>query len=166
MSNLDSTISISNVNPSQYKNFSCGVSELDEFLKRYAKNNEKKRIGRTFVLVAHQVVIGYYNLSAAQISIQDIPKDYDQKLPAYPIPASRLCRLAVDSSYQGKRIGEHLLVDGMERIKLASENIAIHAVIVDAKNEEAKNFYLKYGFSALEGKGLSLFMPLQTFEVI
>lgn len=166
MTNFGKTISISDVTPSQYKDFTCGIAELDEYLKRYAKNNEKKKIGRTFILVNGHTVIGFYTLSAAQISVHNIPKNYHVKLPAYPVLASRLCRLAVDRSFQGKHLGEHLLVDAMERVCLAAANIAIHAMVVDAKNESGKNFYIKYGFMPLEGNGLSLFIPLSTIEEI
>ena|ERR1700722_2937423 len=166
MISFDSTLSISKATPAQYKDFSCGMPDLDTYLKRYAKNNEKKGIGKTFVLLNGQTVIGYYTLSAAQISITDIPKTYNAKLPAYPVPASRLCRLAVDKSYQGQRIGEHLLVDATERVRLAAMNIAIHAIVVDAKNETAKNFYIKYGFMPLDNSELSLFIPLSIMEEI
>lgn len=163
MIQFEPTVSIAKTSPSQYKNFSCGVSELDEYLKRYAKNNEKKGIGKTFVLLfPNNAVIGYYTLSAAQLSITDIPQAYKLKLPAYPIPASRLYRLAVDAAYQGQKIGEHLLAEAIERVLSAATNIAIHALIVDAKNEKAKNFYLKYGFMPLNKNELSLFLPLDT----
>lgn len=163
---LGQTVSISEITQSQYKDFDCGILELDEYLKRYAKNNEKKKIGKTFVLLNGRIVIGYYTLSAAQISIQEIPKNYHLKLPSYPVPASRLCRLAVDKSFQGQRIGEHLLADATERIRLAAAHIAIHAIVVDAKNESAKKFYLKYGFATLEGSDLTLFISMSALEEI
>lgn len=166
MTSFGQTVSISKAIPSQYKNFSCGTQELDQYLKMYAKNNNKKNIGKTFILLSNQIVIGYYTLSAAQISIQDIPNNYRQKLPSYPIPASRLCRLAVDKSHQRRHIGEHLLVDATERIRAAAMEIAVFAIVVDAKNESAKAFYLKYGFMPLENNDLSLFIPLSILEEI
>jgi len=33
-------------------------------------------------------------------------------------------------------------------------------VIIDALNEQAKGFYLQYGFISLEGDELSLFIPM------
>jgi len=168
MSQLNSTISITRITPSQYKRFACGEPALDEYLKRYAKNHEKINIGRTFVLLNREVdneVIGYYTLSSAQLHINDLPQSHRGKLPRYPIPVSRLCRLAVVQPCQGKRIGEHLLTDAITRVLQADASIAIHSLIVDAKNESAKHFYVKYGFLPLNGKQLNLFLSLSTLRI-
>lgn len=158
------TVSISKIAPSQYTYFSCSENALDEYIRRYAINHEKIGIGRTFVLLNVDVVIGYYTLSAAQIYANDLPEEYRRKMPKYPVPASRLCRLAVDQSMQKKGIGEHLLIDAIKRVLLADSAIAIHSMIVDAKNESAKKFYLKYDFLPLEGRDLTLFLPLYTLR--
>lgn len=164
MIRFNNTVSITSITPSQYKNFSCTEPALDEYIKRFAVNQEKIGIGRTFVLLHEQALIGYYTLCAAQISIQDLPQEHRKKIPKYPIPASRLCRLAVGESYQGKKIGEHLLADAIKRVLLADSVMAIHSLIVDAKNEKSKNFYLKYGFIPLEGCDLNLFLSLATLR--
>jgi GNAT superfamily N-acetyltransferase len=161
---LNPTVSINAVTPSQYKTFSSSEPALDEYLKRYAKQNEKIDIGRTFVLVKDEKVIGYYTLSKAQIHIEDLPEAHRKKLPRYPVPASKLCKLAVDQSFQGQRIGEHLLMDAIKRVLHVDASIAIHAFIVDAKTPKAKNFYLKYGFMPLTSHELTLFLPLATLK--
>jgi len=164
MTQFNPTISITKASPSQYKNFSCTEPTLDEYVKRYAINHEKIGIGRTFVLLNENSVIGYYTLSAAQISINDLPQEHRKKMPKYPVPASRLCRLAVDQVHQGKRIGEHLLTDAIKRVLQADSVMAIHSMIIDAKNEKAKKFYLKYDFLPLAGSDLHLFLPLATLR--
>lgn len=164
MSQFNPTVSITQTSPSQYKRFSCTEPALDEYIRRYAVNHEKIGIGRTFVLLNENVVIGYYTLSAAQISVNDLPQEYRKKMPKYPVPASRLCRLAVDHSHQGQRIGEHLLADAIKRVLQADSVMAIHSMIVDAKNKRSKNFYLRYEFLPLEGCDLNLFLPLSTLR--
>ncbi len=167
MTLLNPTISITKVTPSQYSKFSCGEQALDEYLRRFAKNHEKSNIGRTFVLLndgSSPAVIGYYTLSTAQLHIEDLPELHQKKLPKYPVPASRLCRLAVDRSCQGQRLGEHLLTDAIKRVLQADASIAIHSLVVDAKHEKAKNFYLKYGFIPLNKKDLTLFLPIVTLR--
>lgn len=164
MTQFNPTISITKTSPSQYKNFACTEPALDEYIKRYAINHEKIGIGRTFVLLNENIVIGYYTLSAAQISVNDLPQEHRKKMPKYPVPASRLCRLAVDQSHQGKKIGEHLLADAIKRVLQADSVMAIHSMIVDAKNAKSKNFYLKYDFLPLEGYDLNLFLPLITLR--
>jgi len=37
-------------------------------------------------------------------------------------------------------------------------------VIVDAKDDQARRFYLKYGFLALPGISGRLFLPMKTIE--
>ncbi len=164
MTQFNPTVSITRTSPSQYKNFSCTESALDEYIRRYAVNHEKIDIVRTFVLLNENIVIGYYTLSAAQISINNLPQEYRKKMPKYPVPASRLCRLAVDHSQQGKGIGEHLLADAIKRVLQADSVMAIHSMIVDAKNEKSKKFYLKYEFLPLDGCDLNLFLPLITLR--
>jgi ribosomal protein S18 acetylase RimI-like enzyme len=165
MTQLNPIISLSETTPSQYKDFSCGEPALDEYLTRYAKNHEKINIARTFVLLSDESkAIGYYTLSAAQLNIKDLPEIYRARLPKYPVPASRLCRLAVDQLFQGKRIGEHLLADAIKQVLKVDATLAIHSLIVDAKNSKAKNFYQKYGFLPLDSCDLTLFLPLSTLK--
>lgn len=164
MNLFDPTVSITKTSPSQYKNFACTEPALDEYIKRYAISHEKIGIGRTFVLLNDYTVMGYYTLSAAQISVHDLPEEQRKKMPKYPVPASRLCRLAVDQSHQGKGMGEHLLADAIKRVLQADGVMAIHSMIVDAKNEKSKNFYLRYDFLPLEGRDLNLFLPLATLR--
>ena len=73
-------------------------------------------------------------------------------------------RLAVDRSCQGKGLGEHLLVDCCHRVLAASQTLAVHALVVDAKDDGAKAFYLRYGFIAFEDQPLRLFLPMATLE--
>lgn len=160
MTRFSATVSLSEVSPVQYKTFSCDEPPLDQYLKRFAVNHEKKGIGRTFLLLEKERVIGYYTLSAAQISILDLPESLQKKLPRFPITASRLCRLAVDESCKGKRVGEYLLMDAINRVLSADQSIAIYSLIVDAK-PRSKGFYLRYGFNPLEGKELSFFLHLE-----
>lgn len=163
-STLNPLISVSEVTPSQYKNFSCGEPVLDEYLKRYAKDHQKIGIGRTFVLLQDNEVLGYYTLSAAQMHLEDLPESHRKKLPRYPIPASRLGRLVITQSSQNQGIGAYLLSDVINRILQVDASIAIHSLIVNARNIKAKSFYLKYGFIPLNEKALTLFLPISTLR--
>ena len=93
------------------KEFNCGIKELNQYLARYALQNDKKKIGRTFVAVSGDNptrVLGYYTVSMAQIELQDLPPELKKGLPRYPVPAMRIGMLAVDLSAQGKGIGNFL----------------------------------------------------------
>jgi len=112
-------------------------------------------------------VLGYYTLSAHNVKRDELPDSIIKvlKLPKYPsIPATLMGRLAVHSAHQGKRIGELLLMDALQRSLKSSKQVASFAVVVDAK-ENAVEFYLRYGFRRLP-PGNRLFLPMRTIEAL
>src|SRR5262249_294469 len=142
------------------RSFSCGVSPLDDYFKQFAKGNHLKNIGKTFVLLdTDGTVIGYYTTSMGGVDFLTLPLEYRMKLPKYPVPIARIARLGVDVKKQGQGWGEFLLVNALQRIRAASMLIAAFGVVVDAKDDKAKAFYLRFGFTAFENNSLSLFLP-------
>ena len=88
----------------------------------------------------------------------------EKRLPRYPIPVVHLGRLAVDMRYQGKGLGEFLLMDALRRTQLVSEQIGVYAVEVRAIDEAARQFYLKYGFTELKDDKLHLYLPISVIR--
>jgi ribosomal protein S18 acetylase RimI-like enzyme len=131
--------------------FSCGQPSLDEFLKQYAGQNQKTGLSRTFVAIepGDTTVRGYYSVSAGAVAFDKVPEAQRRRLPRYPVAVAHLGRLAVDTTAQGRRLGEFLLIDALRRIQIAADSIGIHAVEVVAIDEAARRFYLKYGFTEL-----------------
>jgi GNAT superfamily N-acetyltransferase len=131
--------------------FSCGHDSLDDFLKKFASQNQKTGVSNTYVAVraGEPRVHGYYSISAGAVQFAEIPEELRKRLPKYPVPVAHLGRLAVDAATQGQRLGELLLMDALAKIVGAADSIGIHAVEVVAIDENAKRFYLKYGFTAL-----------------
>lgn len=143
--------------------FSCGVGELDDYLRRFAGQNEKAGISQHFVAVTaagDSRILGYYALSAGSVAFELVPDPLKKRLPRYPIPVAHLGRLAVDQSMQGRGLGEDLLIDALARIVRAADEIGIHAVEVVAINDSARRFYLKYGFTSLADDEQHLYLPL------
>jgi len=144
-------------------NFDCGIPELNDYLKKYARQNQRKGIAKTWVAILKDgdgQVAGYYSISMAELKQESLPENYRKGLPRYPIPVMRIGKLAVDRSMQGRRLGETLLVDAFNRVIRLSDDIGVFGVIVDALNEQAKEFYLKYCFIPLERNELSLFISI------
>lgn len=144
--------------------FDCGEVELNDYLKRYASQDMKRNISRTFVAISHNSpdILGFYSLSMGAIGFHELPQT--KKLPKYPIPVARLTRLGVDKSSQGKGLGEYLLMAALKRCYDVSQEIAMYGVVVDAKHEAAKNFYVKYGFKELTTQPLTLFVTRSYIE--
>lgn len=146
--------------------FDCGEPSLNQYLELYARQDIRRRVNRVFV-VSHsnkpRKIIGYYSLSASSLEAKLLPDKIKRRLPKYPIPAVLLGRLAITKSHQGKGLGSILLADALQRIKQASQVIAIYAIIVDALNDPAAKFYRQFGFIPLPSQPLTLFMPMDSF---
>jgi hypothetical protein len=78
-------------------NFNCGIPELNDYLKKYAKQNHQKGIATTIVAIQptdQPDVLGYYSVSMSEIQRESLPEEYRKRLPRYPIPAMRIGKLA------------------------------------------------------------------------
>src|SRR3990167_1771582 len=152
------------------KSFDCGVDELNLFLKQHANQNQSKNMSKTYVAVVaisaddHKKIYGYYTLSAGHLECEQLPESVKAKLPKYPIPIARIGRLAVDKDYKGQGIGGFLLHDALTNVLSIADKIGVFAVVVDAKNDDAKAFYKNYGFTELQDSGLSLFLLVSTIK--
>lgn len=129
--------------------FDCGYPILNEYLKRYARQNHNKGIAKTIVAISALgglKIDGYYTVSSSVIEFESLPESYQRRMPNYPIPAVLIGKLAVDNSVKGRGLGRELLVDALYRTVRASGEIGIFAVRVDAIDLQAKEFYLKHEF--------------------
>ncbi len=93
-----------------------------------------------------EAVLGYYTLSWLSIALSGLPEDKARRLPRHPVPAALIGRLAVSEGVQGQGIGRLLLADAVKRSLAVSEEIAIDALVVDARDERASRFYQSFGF--------------------
>lgn len=147
----------------QKVSFDCGNPVLNDYFRLYAFKNDQLSIGKTFVAMDDiGNIAGYMTLSSAQIEVDLLPDTIKTKLPRYPVPAFRIGKLAVTSRFQGLGVGAWLLRSALEKALAVSTSVGLYAVIVDAIDENAKNFYLKYGFISFTEYPLTLFLPLST----
>jgi GNAT superfamily N-acetyltransferase len=146
--------------------FSCGKPPLDDFIRRLVSQYEKRNLGRTYVALetGAQKVCGYYTLAASAVAFQNLPEAFARKLPKHPVPVILLARLAVDQAAQGQGLGEILLFDALRRCLGLTDALGIHAVEVDAIDQQARAFYAKYGFVPLVDSELHLFLPVSTIR--
>lgn len=145
--------------------FACGEPALDEFLRTLAAQHQARRVSRTFVLADSarpQHILAYYSLSNSQIAREQLSDSDARSLPRHPVPAVMLARLAVDKTQQGKRYGHWMLMDAIKRCALVGQQSGVYALLVDAKHEVALRFYQRFGFCAVAGRPLTLYLPLET----
>jgi len=143
--------------------FDCGVPELNDYLRRLADQHRRKGVSTPFVLVdtdAPRTILGYYRISAAQVDATELSEPDRKKLPRYPVPCFRIGRLAVSKTGQGQGIGKLLVACAVERCLKARRDVAAYALIVDAKDANARRFYEHYGFVAFASAPLTLYLGL------
>jgi GNAT superfamily N-acetyltransferase len=141
--------------------FDCGEPALNDWLRHRALKNES-RFSRTYVVCEGQRVVGYFCISAGSVERGATPGKVRRNAPDI-IPVSVIGRLAVNRDHAGKGLGADLLSDALRRIALASHRIGIGAVLVQAKDEAAKRFYLRCAeFLEYPEDSRTLFLPIET----
>ena len=141
--------------------FDCGVEALNEYLKKFALQNQKKDAARTYVVTnSDKQILGYYTLVFASVAPADVPGEVSAGLGSYPIPLILLARLAVDLSEKGKGLGGILMRDALLRAVQASDIGGLRAVMVQAKDETARSFYEKLGFRRSPSDHFKLFLKI------
>ncbi len=146
--------------------FDCGDDDLNRYLQRTARQHLEKGMSKTFVLIDDnnpKKILGYYTLAACEVHVEKLPRKYSKKYPS-KVPAAKLARLAVSKIKQRQGCGTIMVVNAIERILLVSKNLGIIGFFVDAKNEEAKGYYEKFGFISLPDNPLELFLPIATLQ--
>ncbi|HVT57113.1 MAG TPA: GNAT family N-acetyltransferase [Thermoanaerobaculia bacterium] len=141
--------------------FASGVDALDRYFREQVTQDVRRRVTACYVALDQDKakVAGYYTLAAAGVPLTEVPAELAKKLPRYPsVPVARVGRLAVDRSYRGRRLGSGLLWDAGLRA-LRSE-LAVFALVVDAKDEQAANFYRHHGFAAFGRRPRQFVLPL------
>ena len=141
-------------------NFNCATLSLDDWLIKRALKNQSYGASRTFVICGNNRVIGYYALATGSVERVVAPGSISRNMPE-SIPVIILGRLAVDIQYQGKRLGGALLKDAMLRTLSIARNVGVRALLVYAISEEAKSFYLSYGFQPSPIESMTLMLSVK-----
>lgn len=145
------------------KAFDCGDPALNEYLRRYARQNHETGGAKTFVAVSPPEparILGFYTISPGAIEFARVPAAFTRKLGQYDVPVFRLGRLAVDRSLQGEGIGGDLILAAGERALAVAAEVGGVALAIDAKNERAARWYERFGAQPLLDDPMKLILPL------
>jgi GNAT superfamily N-acetyltransferase len=148
--------------------FSCGVPELDNYLKAQATQDQKRNVSQPYVLTDEAgTIYGYYTLSSGSVNLEQLSETARNGLPHYPqMPVILLGRLAIEQRFQGQGIGASLLADALKRSYKVSQSIGALAVVVQAKNDQAVNFYRKHEFIISQTDPYVLMLPMKTIAAL
>jgi len=143
------------------RRFDCGREELNDWLRKVARQHQDKGLSKTFVAIDEAnptQVCAYYALTLAALENRNLPDAWRKKLPRR-ILGVRLGRLAVDLAFQDKRLGELLLIDALMRAQRIHIEACGIGLFVDAIDEPATGYYRRFGFEASPDNPLLLFLP-------
>lgn len=148
--------------------FSCGHRSLDDFLKKYAGQHARRKLGTTYVAVVlgHTRVLGYYTLAPSHLEFAHAPADLLKGPPKHPMPSLLLARLAMTQSERGQGLGRHLLLDAFDRCLRVARQVAFRAIEVEAIDDQAAAFYGKCGFLAFPSDRHHLAIGIATVEEV
>lgn len=145
------------------KGFDCGSPDLNEYLKRYARQNHETGGAKTFVAVLPDEpthVLGFYSISPGAIDFARVPSQLTKKLGRYDVPVFRLGRLAINLSRQGQGLGGELLLAAGERALAVAAEVGGIALVIDAKDDQAARWYERFGALSLLDDPLTLVLSL------
>ncbi len=151
--------------------FSCGVPQIDNYLKLTAKKGSKADVVRVWVIVAtDNKIAGFYGINMHAIDVKEMPAAYAKKAMKHgTLPAAFIAMIGVDETQQGNGIGSVLMADALSRIARVSNDIGTCVVVLDVFDDgdadtvaRRKTYYEEFGFIALPDQPLRLFMPVQT----
>ncbi len=146
--------------------FDCDLSDLNQFLQRYALVNQKANSAQTYVCCKDGEVAGFYSLTVGSVEHKEAPHRVVKGLARYPVPVMILARLAVDKVHQSKGLGRALLKDALLRTLQVADIAGIRALIVHAKNDAARQWYIKWEFEPSPTDPFHLFLMLKDLKAI
>lgn len=149
----------------ELEDFRCGISALDAYLKEWALTDKRAEKSRTYVAARARRVVAYFSLAAASVEPEHGTARLAKGQGRQPIPGVLLAWLAVDLQEQGRGLGEAMLIDALRRCAQAADTIGARAVLVHAKDERARGFYLKYGFEPSPTNPLHLIVLMKDVRV-
>jgi len=146
--------------------FDCGQVALNLYLQRFALGNQKAHSAQTYVATCAEVVTGFYSLAVGSVAPGVAAARVVKGLAQQPVPVMLLARLAVDQKHQGAGLGRALLRDALIRTARAADIAGIRALLVHAKDEAARNWYLQWEFEASVTDPLHLYLLMKDLKAM
>jgi GNAT superfamily N-acetyltransferase len=126
--------------------FRCGKAALDHWLQTRALSNQQRDFTAVMAVHGAMQVVGFYGLAPAAVVANVLPRSVCTGQPPDPVPCLILGQLATDIEWAGKGIGSGLLKHALIRCVEAARLIGGRALVVNAVDAEAGEFWRKRGF--------------------
>ena len=146
--------------------FDSGQAALNQFLQRFALTSQKANSAQTYVSCQEGVVVGFYSLAVGSVEPETAAPRVLKGIARHPVPVMILARLAVDLKHQGVGLGSALLRDALLRTAQAADIAGIRALLVHAKDDAARQWYLNWEFEPSETDPFHLFLLLKDLKAM
>ena len=146
--------------------FDCGQPALNQFLQRFALVNQKSNSAQTYVSCHSGCVVGFYSLAVASVDPTTAAPRVIKGIPQHPVPVMLLARLAVDVQHQRVGLGKALLKNALLRTAQAADIAGIRALLVHAKDDPARQWYLNWEFEPSPSDPFHLFLLMKDIKAI
>jgi predicted N-acetyltransferase YhbS len=147
--------------------FRSGRTEVDDWLRRNARQQQEKHLSSTRVLLDDGgSVAGYFTLAVGHVDFSDLPPEEARKLPKRLLPAVTLAWLGVRQDLHGRGLGARLLAQALTDAHAASRTLPFVVVLIDALDAPTRAFYERYDVLPLPGHPLRMFLPYRTLDAM
>jgi GNAT superfamily N-acetyltransferase len=148
------------------ESFDCGHPALNQFLQRFALVNQKSNSAQTYVSCNSGSVVGFYSLAVGSVEPSTAAPRVTKGIAQHPVPVIILARLAVDLQHQRAGLGKALLKDALMRTAQAADIAGIRALLVHAKDESARQWYLNWEFEPSPSDPFHLFLLMKDINAM
>lgn len=111
-------------------------------------------------------MVGFYSLAVGSVEPAAAAPRVITGIPQHLVPVMILARLAVDLRQQGVGLGKALLKDALLRTAQAADIAGIRALLVHAKDESARQWYLNWEFEPSPSDPFHLFLLMKDLKAI
>jgi GNAT superfamily N-acetyltransferase len=145
--------------------FDCGDAELNDFLRRYARQSHDQGGAKSFLAIDDtRRIVGLYSVAPASLAYDRFPPVMRRGLGHHEVPGFRLARIAIDLAQQGQGLGGQLLLAAGRRCLMAAASVGGTVLVIDAKNARTAAWYAGYGAMPLLDSEKTLVLSLATIE--
>lgn len=149
------------------RSFRSSHQDVDEWLITKSFQQQQKHLSATKVLLDHEdTIVGYYTLAIGHVDFSELPHDVVKQLPRRQLPVATLAWFGINLSHQGQGLGRRMLAQALSDCFDAGQTFAFVAVVLDCINENAREFYARFGFEEMPGQPFRMFLSFERLRVI
>lgn len=145
--------------------FESRTTDLNEFLKEDALENQKELVNKTFLCYRFKQLVGYITFTTDIIEKEEVQKEGRIRVPYKEYPAIKIARLATDKRYERRGVGTFLLLAAVGKALKMSDYVGCRFITVDSK-QDSIGFYEKRGRFELAKKQKNKPYPTMYLDIL